>query len=130
MIIMGVYYTLCDGTLIFQIYYYRWKRRSMGSLLRVEEDGPTEQSCLLGDNALVHGSEAHPTSVVRVLVQYAAAVVFVMVTGVLAYLISEETEDDGSSDHSLGLDWRVQVIGWLSTALYRKSGDDMSEDVR
>lgn len=104
------------------MYYYRWKQRSRGILLRAEEDSPTEQSCLLGDNALVHGSEARPTSVIRVFAQYAAAVAFVMVTGVVAYLISERIERDDSPALPLDtpFEWRIQVLGWMSALSYRE----------
>jgi len=119
MIILGVYYTLCDITLLFQVYYYRWKERSRGILLRAE-DSPTEQSCLLGDNALVHGSEARPTSVIRVFAQYAAAIAFVMATGVVAYLISERIQRDDSPalPPDPPFEWRIQVLGWMSALLY------------
>ncbi|KAI9573601.1 PQ-loop-domain-containing protein [Boletus coccyginus] len=119
MIILGVYYTLCDATLLFQVYYYRWKQCSRGILLRAE-DSPTEQSCLLGDNALVHGSETRPTSVIGVFAQYAAAVAFVMATGVVAYLISERIQHEDSSPlpPDTPLQWRVQALGWMSALSY------------
>ncbi|KAF8133783.1 PQ-loop-domain-containing protein [Boletus edulis] len=119
-IILGVYYTLCDTTLLLQVYYYRWRERYRGTLLRAEEDSPTEQSCLLGDNALVHGSESRSTSVIRVFTQYAAAVAFVMSTGVVAYLISGRIQhEDGSGlPPDTPLEWRIQVLGWTSALLY------------
>jgi len=105
------------------VYYYRWKQRSRGILL-LAEDSPTEQSCLLGDNALVHGSETRPTSVIGVFAQYAAAVTFVMATGVVAYLISEriQREDSPPLPPDTPLEWRVQVLGWMSALSYRKLG--------
>ena len=109
--------------MLFQVYYYRWKQRSRGILLRAEEDSLTEQSCLLGDNALVHGSEARPISVTRVFAQYAAAVAFVMVTGVVAYLISEGIQhDDSPVLPDSPLEWRIQVLGWMSALSYRELG--------
>lgn len=85
-----------------------------------EADDSTEQSCLLGDNALVHGSEARPTSLTRVFVQYAAAVAFVMATGVIACLISERIQHEDPSPllPDTPLEWRIQVIGWTSALLY------------
>ncbi|KAN0087564.1 PQ loop repeat domain containing protein [Tylopilus felleus] len=120
MIILGVYYTLCDAILLFQIYYYRWKQSSRGVLPRAEEDGPTEQSCLLGENALVHGSESRPTSITGVFAQYAAAVAFVMATGVIAYLISERIQSNGSPalPPDTPLEWRIQLFGWTSAIAY------------
>ncbi|KAF8554849.1 PQ-loop-domain-containing protein [Imleria badia] len=123
MIILGVYYTLCDSTLLFQVYYYRWKQRARGILLREEEeeDSPTEQSCLLGDNALVHGSEGRPTSIIRVFAQYAAAVAFVIATGIVAYLIGEQLQHDHESPAlppDPPFEWRIQVLGWMSALSY------------
>lgn len=95
----------------------------MGTLPQAE-DSPTEQSCLLGDNSLVHGSETCPTSVIRVFVQYAAAVAFVMATGVVAYLISEriQGEDPPAPPPDAPFGWRIQAIGWTSALLYRELG--------
>ena len=121
-------YTLCDSTLLFQVYYYRWKWRARRLVLGVGEDGPSEQSCLLGDNSLVHGSEIHPTSVIRLFMQYAAAVAFVMATGVVAYLITGrlEREDSPALPPDTPLEWRIQAIGWISAVLYREWKVDMN----
>ncbi|KAF8550061.1 hypothetical protein OG21DRAFT_1598970 [Imleria badia] len=123
MIIVGAYCALCDAMLLFQVYYYRWRQRTRGILLQVDEDSPTEQSCLLGDNALVHGSESHPISVMRVFVQYTAAVALVIVTGIVAYLIGEQVqyEDSPALPPDTPLDWRIQVLGWISTLSYVKN---------
>ncbi|KAF8835637.1 PQ-loop-domain-containing protein [Paxillus ammoniavirescens] len=120
-IILGAYYTLCDSTLLFQIYYYRWKKRAGRiHLPRAGDDTPTEQSCLLGDNALVHGAEIPQLSVTRGFLQYMAAVAFVTATGVVAYLISERVhhEDSPSVPPYMPVDWRIQAIGWTSATLY------------
>lgn len=125
-------YTLCDSTLLLQVYYYRWKQRSAGILLRAE-DSPTEQSCLLGDNALVHGSEARPTSVSRVFVQYAAAVAFVMGIGVVAYVISgriQGEEDSPAPPPDTPFEWRIQVIGWIGASLYSELGAGTNTSAR
>jgi len=114
-------YTLCDSTLLFQIYYYRWKKRT--GRIHLQQAGdvtPTEQSCLLGDNALVHGAETPQLSVTRVFLQYMAAVAFVTATGGVAYLISERVhhEDSPSAPPYMPVDWRIQAIGWTSAILY------------
>lgn len=54
--------------------------------------------------------------------QYGAAMAFVMVTGVVAYLISGhiEQEDFAAPPSDTPLEWKVQVIGWISALLYRE----------
>ncbi|KAF9221024.1 PQ-loop-domain-containing protein [Gyrodon lividus] len=122
MIILGVYYTLCDSTLLFQIYYYRWKKcAGRAHLPQAGDDtidNPTEQSCLLGDNALVHGAETRQPSVTRVFLQYVAAVAFVTVTGVVAYLASERLHRPPDGPPDTPIEWRIQTIGWTSAVLY------------
>ncbi|KIJ64518.1 hypothetical protein HYDPIDRAFT_28458 [Hydnomerulius pinastri MD-312] len=122
MIILGVYYTLCDSTLLFQVYYYRWKARAGRVQLPQDvAEASTEQSCLLGDNALVHGSEIRQPSVMRVFLQYSAAVAFVMATGVAAYFISERLKHEDitpNDERDMPLEWRIQVIGWTSALAY------------
>lgn len=75
----------------------------------------------------MHGSENHSPSVLRVFAQYAAAVAFVMVTGVVAYLISEriQYEDSPALPPDTPLEWRIQVLGWTSALLYRELKADM-----
>lgn len=73
----------------------------------------------------MQGSEIRPTSAIRVFVQYAAAVAFVMATGVVAYLIGEGIQGREASPAlppNTSLEWAIQVIGWTSALLYRELG--------
>lgn len=60
------------------------------------------------------------TSALRVFLQYTAAVIFVVLTGVVAYLISKRTNGGGSllkgSFDSLELE--IQILGWTSAICY------------
>lgn len=72
----------------------------------------------------MHGSEGRPTSVMGVFTQFAAAVAFVIVTGVVAYLIGEQIQPDDESPAlppDPPLEWRIQVLGWTSALCYRES---------
>ncbi|KAJ8520712.1 hypothetical protein ONZ45_g2506 [Pleurotus djamor] len=114
-IILAVYYTLCDSTLLVQIYYYRWKKSSGNSSLS-EERSPLLQP--RPDEITQRDLEVPG----RILVlRYAAASLFVCASGVLAWWISNgPTSEEESPQHPRkALSWEVQVIGWTSAVLYR-----------
>jgi len=119
-IILGVYYTLCDTTLLFQVYYYRWKhQRTIQHAQPSPVVIPTEETHLLNDPLVSHGIERSNPSITRIFLQYLAAVAFVAGTGVAAYFISDWLHDDSpSSLQSISLDWQTQLIGWTSAVLY------------
>lgn len=109
-IILAIYYSLCDLTLLGQIYFYRWKRSTIAN-----ERG--ERSPLL------HGESRAPqqekVSTRLLLVRYTAAVLFVIATGVIAWWISsglEKEESPDVPDEAVG--WKIQLVGWTSAALY------------
>ncbi|KAL4080814.1 PQ-loop-domain-containing protein, partial [Scleroderma citrinum] len=119
-IILGVYYTICDFTLLCQVYYYRRKPR-MGRIRPTPflNGTPMEQTCLLEEGVIIQEQQA--PAVLRVFLQCTAAVVFVVFTGVVAYFISERFDSrgplfTGSLDTSLDLE--IQVIGWTSAICY------------
>ncbi|KAH7919065.1 PQ-loop-domain-containing protein [Leucogyrophana mollusca] len=118
-IILGVYYTLCDTTLLFQVYYYRWRnqaviRRSQESPVAI----PDEETRLLGQDAVSNTIER--PSITRIFLQYLAAVMFVAGTGVAAYFISDWLDDGSPSSlqSGEGTEWSIQIIGWTSAVLY------------
>nr|GAT60257.1 predicted protein [Mycena chlorophos] len=104
-IIIAVYYTLCDCVLMTQIYYYRWKanRRT-----------PEEETPLLEQNI-----QAPPESPILSVLKYAAALVFVLGTGVVAWRLSGNTEPaDPPPPPSVAKKWTIQIMGWTSAVLY------------
>ncbi|KAH7885325.1 PQ-loop-domain-containing protein [Phlebopus sp. FC_14] len=116
-IILAIYYTICDSVLLFQVYYYRWKLLK-GSPLPVAGDA-TEDSYLLGE---AEPAESQPSSMMKLFLKYTAAVAFVIATGVAAYFISERINHDGNVDTQpeAPLGWSVQVLGWTSAISYRE----------
>ena len=113
-------YTVCDMILLFQIYYYRHTHP-----VRVVEGPPK----ILVNNA--NGEEtplltrkdkvSRRPSIYGETLKYLLALVFVMATGVIAWIIS----DSGASDLDPQkpkdvIEWKSQVIGWTSAFLYRK----------
>jgi len=117
-IILAVYYTLCDLVLLFQIYFYRW-----GNRIRTPRppdvssaDQPGERSPLLNHNLV----QEKTVSSGRLFLQYAAAVLFVCATGVVAWWISKGVQKDETEPkhRAKDLDWIIQLIGWTSASLY------------
>ncbi|KAG1745985.1 PQ-loop-domain-containing protein [Suillus paluster] len=121
-IILGVYYTLCDTVLLCQVYYYRWKRQTGRHVIPAHISGEvSEDTCLLGDSRSVDPSERPEPSITRIFVRYLAAVAFVSAAGVAAYCISNWLPNNDTSPvlpNNKKLDWNIQIIGWTSATAY------------
>ncbi|KAH9932682.1 PQ-loop-domain-containing protein [Epithele typhae] len=115
-IIVACYYTLCDGTLLAQIYYYRRKRARRGAPLLVAEDPRLsmlydESSPLLAGDGTAEEPPSRPS--------FAAALGFVFAVGVLAWAVDRELHRDSPrSKPDEVVEWRSQVLGWISAALF------------
>ncbi|KAL5482435.1 RTC2 [Sanghuangporus weigelae] len=146
-IILAIYYTLCDLTLLGQIYYYRWKRNRL--VHRISSPIPTPQVILQtenGEQAPLLGSRS-PSSVSsrkapgpgdseaqtnetdgfwKAALRYALAMLFVIGVGMAAWFVGRrhhqgEGADPGSEEGGREKDvveWKSQVIGWTSAVLY------------
>lgn len=126
MIILAVYYSMCDIILIFQVFYYRRKRRLYPDLFASRPAVETDP--LLADGAQNGGSESKQSTVAtrnKHLVQFFAAVFLVILVGVVAYFVSwHATSDSGSDGHKRvreTWDTKAQVVGWISAFLYLSS---------
>jgi len=120
-IILAVYYTICDMILLFQIYYYRWANtREERSTLSGDASEITtvgEETPLLSDTR--EGPKEKP-SISREFVKYAGTLVFVFATGVTAWSISSyfDKGEDIPERPDDSLEWNSQIMGWTSAALY------------
>jgi len=121
MIILAVYYSVCDITLLFQIYYYRYTHPvrlvvSVPGVVVSNEAG--EESPLLQNVNQDGVSKAHP-SLAKQIARYLLAFAFVIATGVVAWLASQQnTEKPDTGRFKDVIEWRSQVIGWMSAVLY------------
>ncbi|KAJ7761596.1 PQ loop repeat-domain-containing protein [Mycena maculata] len=110
-IIIALYYSICDIILMFQIYYYRWKRgRSAG----VDEETP-----LLTGNTSQNSQT--PVSAAVLILRYTGAVLFVFATGILAWWINsktEKTEEHPKHPPTAAVQWIIQILGWTSAVSY------------
>ncbi|KAJ3822861.1 PQ loop repeat-domain-containing protein [Lentinula raphanica] len=112
-IILGVYYTLCDLILLFQVYYYRWKARKNSVT-----EGETTPLLNTVNN---HQNKDEPlSSTQKTVIRYVGALLFVVIIGVLAWWISSNIEipEKPPKHRSSSLTWAVQILGWTSAICY------------
>ncbi|KAJ7505219.1 PQ loop repeat-domain-containing protein [Mycena galericulata] len=109
-IIIALYYSLCDLILMFQIYFYRWKR--------ARSAGADEETPLLPGNDSQNTQNQVPTAVL--MLRYTGAVVFVFATGILAWWLNSNTEKTKELlNHPVPTSqWTVQILGWTSAVSY------------
>ena len=79
----------------------------------------SEQSPLLSRDAESQHAVEKRSSTKRQILEYAAAIIFVFATGVAAWAINAiVNQGDDQLERDETLEWRSQVIGWASAALY------------
>ncbi|EJF61077.1 PQ-loop-domain-containing protein [Dichomitus squalens] len=123
-IILGVYYSVCDATLLAQIYYYRWKRTRRNAPLLITED--SRQSALYDESSPLlpgDGRSEEPSPVRPVWqdgLRYIAAMVFVFGVGVGAWAVDKyiRYSTPPLDPQEEVVEWRSQVLGWISAALF------------
>ncbi|ETW81686.1 hypothetical protein HETIRDRAFT_173361 [Heterobasidion irregulare TC 32-1] len=123
-ILLAIYYSLCDIILLFQIYYYR-RRKSVAharsSDITVNDASETTHLLSQADGELPTVEGVYPPRLQ--LLKYLGAVIFVFATGIAAWAISEKLhqgKEDPSRPEEI-LEWRSQVLGWISAVLYLKN---------
>ncbi|KAF8349472.1 PQ loop repeat-domain-containing protein [Amanita rubescens] len=110
-IILGVYYTICDMTLLGQIYYYRWKRNSI--TVPTTED---REPLLAADRGR---QPPNTVSASALVIRYACATCFVFLVGIGAWSLSEQIRSEVEPTNPLQApQWLIQSLGWTSALLY------------
>jgi len=112
-IILALYYTTCDGILLFQIYYYRWKKSRLASHLNLQDQ---ETDPLLDGDEIAE--EVLPLRVLAL--RYSAALVFITAIGLMAWWM---TYDNQGSDFAQPAEdgrkwWLIQGLGYSSALLF------------
>ncbi|KAF8517341.1 PQ-loop-domain-containing protein [Gautieria morchelliformis] len=118
-IVLAVYYSLCDIGLLCQIYYYR--QTHPVHLSTPEQD---ESTRLLPSSQMEH--PAHRPRYRRLLNQFAPyglGILFVLTVGAAAYWINTDQTQSRGGCPKLGkredlLEWKSQLSGWVSAVLY------------
>ncbi|GJN92915.1 hypothetical protein Rhopal_005957-T1 [Rhodotorula paludigena] len=137
-IILALYYTVCDVILIFQVFYYRRKRRLHPELYQPvalsdglappELNGSTsapapavasEQSPLLSSFS-AHAPADAPLSPAlqraRNILSYAGGFVLIVIVGIVAWFVNAKAAQKGRVEEVW--DTTAQVVGWISAFLY------------
>ncbi|KAG8928121.1 hypothetical protein FRC02_007357 [Tulasnella sp. 418] len=118
-IILALYYTLCDIILLFQIYYYRRKMQ------RQEPQAlPSEQTQLLPSSKSSKPASSDWMPGARV--QYCLAFLFIVGTGFAAWYINHPREPVTDAPEEI-LEWKSQVLGWISAVSYSTSAELVTE---
>lgn len=116
-IIIAAYYTVCDSTLLFQVYYYRWKRETQR--VPALNGCPSEQACLLEERTFTFRERPRPL-LLQVLLRYMVVVVIIALAGSGTYLVSELFNHGSSSRPTLetSVELETQILGWTSALCY------------
>ncbi|KII86747.1 hypothetical protein PLICRDRAFT_700042 [Plicaturopsis crispa FD-325 SS-3] len=126
-IILAVYYSVCDIILLAQIYLYRWRKRPTqntpatdnhehAARPAIDTVQPGEATPLLSTIYDAQKQSPDVNANAKIVAQYLAGFMFVTVAGVLAWLLSANTEPP-HTDHPHASEWVIQIIGWASAVL-------------
>ncbi|WVF70623.1 hypothetical protein IAT40_005415 [Kwoniella sp. CBS 6097] len=108
MIILAVYYTICDLILLFQVYYYR-RHPSPASHVHIT---PSDESTPLLPEP------KQPKPLLPPALEYPVLLAFVLLSGVGAWYISDKDQVKIPEEPEIIFEWRSQVLGWMSAVLY------------
>ncbi|KAM0748441.1 PQ-loop-domain-containing protein [Meredithblackwellia eburnea MCA 4105] len=113
MIILAVYYTLCDIILIFQVFYYRRKRTLYPHLVPpVSETEPLLSSFSSGPHDT---PETKASRRARTIVSYVGGAGIVFAIGAVAWYLSKDAPQGRRREV---WDTKAQVVGWFSAFMY------------
>ncbi|WWD09408.1 hypothetical protein V865_007531 [Kwoniella europaea PYCC6329] len=108
MIILAVYYTICDLILLFQVYYYR---RKPSPAARTHIDPNDESTPLLPE-------PKQPKPLLPPSLEYPVMLGFVLLSGVGAWYVTDQDEVKIPEKPEVELEWKSQLLGWMSAVLY------------
>jgi len=124
-ILLSIYYLICDLTFLFQIYYYRI---FYGASLRNSDNSePIETSPLIPAHESGCGSKDAPSLVqassLRTTMKYTLLCLFVISFGLGAFFYNRHFNKHDRGDTPLEgpevvFEWRSQLMGWASALLY------------
>ncbi|KAL1950080.1 hypothetical protein VTO73DRAFT_5202 [Trametes versicolor] len=121
-VILGSYYSVCDVILLTQIYYYRWKKARRTARLLLSDE--PETAALYGEaSPLLPGGTGSEVPARRSMskdtLKFASALLFVFAVGVAAWAVDRHVHRDSPrSKPEEVIEWRSQVLGWISAALF------------
>lgn len=118
-------YTICDCVLLFQVYFYRRKRREAVEAAAsgiAQAQQPSESSPLLTAATDVP-PPAQPKPLLPPHWEYPLLLAFVLGSGAVAWYFTGPSDDVSIPEKpgkgsEVELEWKSQTLGWLSAALY------------
>lgn len=118
-IILAVYYTLCDIILFYQIFYYRWRRHQRHRLgIHHRHDvPPTESSRLLGDEETVVAPNKWQRLFLNRALLYCLGFAFIFAMGFGSVIVMRRHPAPPSPPVEI-IEWKSQVLGYISAACY------------
>ncbi|WWC86257.1 uncharacterized protein L201_001130 [Kwoniella dendrophila CBS 6074] len=113
MIILAVYYTVCDLILLFQVYYYRRKPSSSAQAIGQHINPLDESTPLLPE-------PKQPKPLLPPKFEYPIMLLFVLLSGLGAWYITDQDTISipEKPEPSIELEWKSQLLGWMSAVLY------------
>ncbi|KAI0345998.1 PQ-loop-domain-containing protein [Trametopsis cervina] len=124
-IILAVYYSVCDIILLVQIYYYRWSKERQITApplvpgVEVPASVPSEETPLID---AVQGSREEGKTSRSMLSQFAlygGALAFVLGTGALSWAVDQYIHKGQPREPPKEVfEWKSSMLGWISAALY------------
>ena len=122
---LAAYYTACDIILLFQVFYYRRRSRTLtfihAPLTSTDPESNVDESTPLFNAHKVQTFRFSPLQ--RTLLGYGFGILFVLIVGLVGYVVSDRKSWHHGGGGRIGLPeeiWndRAQIIGWISALLY------------
>lgn len=123
-------YTLCDVVLLAQVYYYRRHGKALqipqpgeSNISRIEGQATEDTALLRRQSASSVATTGQPKPLLPPYLEYPLLLLFVVLAGVVGWFLTE-TPDEISIPEKPGhgaeveLEWKSQLLGWASAALY------------
>jgi len=123
-IVLAVYYTLCDSALLFQIYYYRCTHPvhiEAASAPVTERPEENESTPLLPPRPKEEEQKVFYRRIISHIGPYFLGLCFVSIVGVIAYW-GNTRHRNNHQNHEPEVrsifEWKSQVFGWISAIFY------------
>ena len=108
-----VQYTLCDLILLIQVYYYR----------RIRQHRTASEATDTTPLIALSSATPQPKPLLPPSLEYPLLMIFILLSGVVAWYLSDSPDENSVPEKpgkggDVELEWRSQVLGWMSAVLY------------
>ncbi|KIJ54580.1 hypothetical protein M422DRAFT_24519 [Sphaerobolus stellatus SS14] len=122
-VLLAIYYTLCDAVLLFQIFYYR-RTHPIHIEARPHSPSPasleqTETTPLLAQTSKDEEEQPLYRQVLSHAWPYLLGITFVCSIGAISYWVNVRKSHQGLPEKRDDIfEWKSQLFGWISAILY------------